>query len=457
MTSIAETPEKALSVPPLGKGRDTALQATIACPPDKSITHRSIMFASMARGASSVASPLLGADCRATVGAFRALGVKIEARKEGAGHDMLYVDSPGWDGWQSPSVPLDYANSGTTARLLTGIFAATPGLFVTCWGDPSLSRRPMARVVEPLRLQGARIVGRDGGRLLPLAINGTSLVKAVHQVDKASAQVKSALLLAGLNIDGETVVSLPAGSRDHTELMVKAMGGRIYTVNDVIGGAPVETVAVRGPFRPEPRQYHVPGDPSSAAFFAVLGALTTGQVTISGVLDNPTRTGFLTALERMGVSVERRTPARPSASLEPVHDLVVHGCGAELQACDLEPSLAPALIDEVPILAVAARFARGTSRMRGLAELRVKESDRLAATIALIKATGGAAWAEGDDLLVQGSDAPVPSFAFDPDGDHRLAMAAAVAAKVAVGPCQIQGPSCVTVSFPEFFTILASL
>lgn len=436
---------KGLKISPFAEGRKKSLKGTLHCPPDKSVTHRSVMFAAMAKGKSEVLQPLLGADCLSTVGCFKALGVEVTFEDH-----RLLVSSPGWDGWQSPFTPLDYGNSGTTARLLTGLIAATPGLFVTAFGDGSLSRRPMGRVVEPLLRVGAKIVGRDGGRFLPYAVSGQELKPGDHQVDKPTAQVKSALILAGLNARGTTTVTLPKGSRDHSERMLQALGADLAIKQDNRR----EEISVRGPFRPNPRTYLVPGDPSSAAFFLVLGALASGTLTVTEVLENPTRTGFLTVLRRMGADI-RPTPSAPKAGrLEPVVDLTILG-GQELKAVDVEPELAPTLIDEVPILAVAAMFAEGTTRLRGLEELRVKESDRLAKTIELISAAGGKAWAEGDDLLIAGGCKKAAAFSFDPAEDHRLAMTAAIVAKFSEGPCQVQDPECVAVSFPGFFDVLA--
>jgi 3-phosphoshikimate 1-carboxyvinyltransferase len=273
-----------------------------------------------------------------------------------------------------------------------------------------------------------------------------------HSVDKATAQVKSALILAGLSIDGETQVTLPAGGRDHTERMLTALGAQL-SVNNAKG---CETIAVRGPFRPKAGTFRVPGDPSSAAFFAVLAALGGGSLTVSGVLENPTRTGFEVILERMGVRLGRSPQRRDGGLLEPEVDLTIHG-GAPLRGIDMEPELAPSLIDEIPILAIAAMFASGESRFRGLGELRVKESDRLVKTIELVTSAGGRARAEGDDLIVSGGLSKTKAFQFDPDEDHRLAMAAAVAANYAEGSCTIKDPSCVAVSFPGFFEALAVL
>lgn len=438
----------AAKVEAFAKGREQPLNGALVCPPDKSVTHRSVMFAAMAAGESRVINPLMGADCRSTMGVFRALGCEIEHSG-----DAVVVRSPGMEGWQSPLVPLDYGNSGTTARLLTGLFAARPGLFLTCFGDASLSKRPMGRVVEPLRKIGARISARQNGHLLPMAVEGQSLRPGAHTVDKASAQVKSALILAGLSIGGETLIRLPRGGRDHSEKMLQALGAKLTV--DYQG--PDEVITVHGPFQPRSGTFHVPGDPSSAAFFAVLATLAGGSLALTHVLQNSTRTGFLTVLERMGARIARSAPSTDGGLLEPVVSLTFTG-GAPLSGVDTEPELAPSMIDEIPILAIAAMFATGKSRFRGLAELRVKESDRLGKTLELVHAAGGKATIEGDDLIVQGGLSVTTPFHFDPDEDHRLAMAAAVAAKFAKGgPCTIDDPACVAVSFPGFFDVLRSL
>ncbi len=439
---------------PAGKSRES-LRLSIECPPDKSLTHRCLIFAAMAKGQSTIASPLLGADCRSTLGALIELGVQGTVKPRTPTEPAkIFINSKGWDGFKSPLKPLDFGNSGTTTRLMLGVLASTPGLFATMWGDASLSNRPMGRVVEPLRRAGAHIVGRDRGGKLPLAIDGRSLVPCAHETDKASAQVKSALILAALNIEGETTLRLPRGSRDHTEKVLMSLGASIRVEHR---GAD-EWIAVKGPFRPEPKDFQVPGDPSSAAFFCVLGAIRPeGEVTVRGVLKNPTRTGFLQVLNRMGLKISQEEGAshvNPNL-VEPVVDLKILG-GQTLSSVEVEPELIPKLIDEVPILAVAASFASGTSRFRSIGELRVKESDRLQKTIELINSSGQGrkAWAEGDDLLVQGSSTPPDGFQYDPDQDHRMAMAASILAKVARSPCTIQDPQCVVVSFPEFFNFL---
>lgn len=428
----------------------------IVCPPDKSLTHRSLLFAGMARGVSTIESPLLGADCRSTLGALQELGVKGQILSEqGSSSTKIHIDSPGWDAWVSPLRPLDFGNSGTTTRLMMGILAATPNVFATGWGDQSLSQRPMGRVVDPLRRAGAHIVGRERGSKLPVAIEGRALAPCVHVSDKASAQVKSALILAGLNIDGETSITLPRGSRDHTEKALEGLGASLKIEFQGLN----ETISVKGPFRPHPKKYKVPGDPSSAAFFCVWAALRRqGSITLRSVLNNPTRIGFMEILRRMGIQVTSRLGTISSEYVEPTMDIIIKG-GQTLRCVEVEPEIIPKLIDEIPILAVAASFASGTSRFFGVEELRVKESDRLKKTIELINLAGEGrkAWAENDQLVIVGSPRPPMGFAFDPEEDHRMAMSSSIMAKTAQKTSQIYDPQCVTVSFPEFFTYLNQL
>ena len=404
------------------------------------------MFACMAVGRSEIHAPLLGADCLATIECFQKLGVRIDVRP-----DLVVVESKGWKQWQPAEEPLDFGNSGTTARLLLGVFAATPGLEFTLHGDKSLSTRPMLRVVNPLRQMDAQITGEENGNFLPLQVSGAALTAREHSLDKASAQIKSALLLAGMNCQGTTSISLPAGARDHTEKFLAAQGAEISIRLE----AGREVVTLKGPFAPRPFTCTIPGDPSSAAFFAVHAALSkSGSLTLERVLDNATRTGFLSVLRSMSAGVTCRS--NTGDFLEPVMDLTIDA-GVPLKGTEVPAEFIPTLVDEVPILAVAAAFAEGPSRFCGLAELRVKESDRLAATLELLNISGAGARIEGDDLWVAGGLTESRSFKFDPRGDHRLAMAAAVLAKRAVNPCTILDSQCVSVSMPAFFDLLDHL
>ncbi len=432
---------------------EVRIEGRLPCPPDKSLTHRAVMFSSLARGESRVSHALMGQDCRSTMDCFRALGVQIEE----SGND-LRIFSPGWDALKTPSVVLDCGNSGTTARLLLGILAATPGVEATLTGDESLKKRPMARVTDPLRRVGAEISESAETGRLPLRVRGRPLSSGLHVVDKASAQVKSALILAGLRTTGTTTVELPRGSRDHTERFLATIGASLVTQTD----GPLERVSVTGPVHFPSGHWHVPGDPSSAAFLCVaVSLLTKGSLRICHVLNNPTRDGFLRVLRAMGAHIDAVEAASfestsPSQWLEPVHDLIVHA-GARLCGVHVTPDMVPSLVDEVPILAVAAAFADGPSTFEGLDELRVKESDRLAMTEALLRAMGAVARVEGTTLHVQGGLAQARPFTFDPNWDHRLAMSAGVAALRASAPCTVLGSDCVDVSFPDFFAVLESV
>ncbi|MCX6129550.1 MAG: 3-phosphoshikimate 1-carboxyvinyltransferase, partial [Proteobacteria bacterium] len=293
MSQITTTPSRTIQA----SSRTAASDLRILCGRDKSLTHRSVMFAALAQGTTRIHQPLLGADCLSTMTCFRQLGMTLEVLSP----QDIRIHSQGFAAFRNPSVDLDCGNSGTTARLMSGILAAQKQLKTRLIGDESLSRRPMRRVVEPLRQMGAIIHGAELGNFLPLSIEGQELHAASHLLDKASAQVKSALLLAGLFCKGETRVKLPAGSRDHTERMLQNMGAPLSSTQE--NGW--ETVRVEGPFAPPPGVYTIPVDPSSAAFFCVLGLLRSGaSLSLPEVLDNPTRTGFLKVLERMSSALK---------------------------------------------------------------------------------------------------------------------------------------------------------
>jgi 3-phosphoshikimate 1-carboxyvinyltransferase len=418
---------------------------SIHCGRDKSLTHRAIMFASLSEGRSQIHFPLLGADCFSSISCFEALGVKIRVK----GDDLVEVESEGFSKFRQPTVALDCGNSGTTARLILGILSAQKGLTFQLIGDESLSRRPMKRVVSPLRKMGAQISGPDDGNFLPLTIEGRDLKAMPHLVDKASAQVKSCLLLAGMFTEGQTSVTLPKGSRDHTERVLQKMGANLssFVTNQE------EHIQLTGPFKTKAMDLSIPVDPSSAAFFAVLGLLLRqGGIAMPDVLDNPTRTGFMNVLGRMSQGL---TFSRASSQdfVEPVGLLIVKG-GLDLTGTDIEEHEVPSLVDEIPILSVAAAFAKTPSLFRGLSELRVKESDRLLLTAALLEAAGAQYEIRGDDLWIAGGLKEVKAFTFDPEGDHRLAMSAAILARRSKKPCCILDSECVRVSFPNFYEAL---
>ena len=412
------------------------------CGRDKSLTHRAIMFSALAEGQSTIKNPLLGADCVSTMDCFKALGVSFQVRD-----NEIIVNSPSWQGFKSPATPLDCGNSGTTARLISGLLAGIPGLTCTLVGDKSLSQRPMMRVVAPLRNMGADITGEDGGNKLPLKIKGKKLRGTSIQIDKATAQVKSAVILAGLYCDGQTKVTLPKGSRDHTENILRMLGIPCKSEFD----SKNELVSLTGPSTIKPSNYNIPVDPSSAAFFCVYGLLRpSGRTRILNVLANPTRTGFLQALKLMSQKITEKKPSSEQSFVETVVDIEVEG-SFPLSGLTIMKDQVPTLVDEIPILAVAAAFAKSPSVFMGLAELRVKESDRLTKTHELLTLAGCSCEIRGDDLHIEGGLSKVKAFTFDSEGDHRLAMAGAILAKFANEPSKILEGSCVNVSFPNFY------
>lgn len=436
---------------------------SVTCPSDKSITHRVLFLAAMARGRSRIFRPLVSGDTRATMNCLGALGVRFH---ESA--DAIEVDSPGIAAWQRPAAPLYAGNSGTTARFLAGVLSACPGMEAVITGDASLSRRPMRRVLDLLGQAGANVVATD---TLPLTIKGTRLKAFDVASPHGSAQVKTAMTLAALTCDGVSRVTLPDGSRNHTEILCAKLGLQVSASRQ--GG--LETVTISGPAEIKPFEVTVPGDPSSAAFLVAAGLLSGTGVVIRGVCGNPLRSAFLDVLDQAGVPVGR-TPVDSRHFTEPVEDWIVDGAaGGERRAMrgveEIPAAWVPAIIDEIPVLATILAFAQGRSLFRGVGELRVKESDRLAGTIRLLEAAGCPARAIGDDLEIPGGlrASGLKPFEFDPAGDHRLAMAAMVLEMVletvrenasgadAQKSCTISDRSCVEVSFPDFPAVLTFL
>lgn len=408
------------------------LRGALRVPGDKSVSHRALILGAMARGQTQIEGLSTAEDVRSTWGCLAACGVRIVSMEK-----MTYVTGLGWRGLVEPDKTLDAGNSGTTTRLLMGVLAGHD-FVAKIQGDESLSKRPMARVAKPLREMGARIELSAGDRL-PATVRGAALKGIDYVSPIASAQVKSAVLLAGLLATDETSVTEPALSRDHTERLLPVFGQPVRREGlkvTVKGGLPLAKARVV-----------VPGDPSSAAFFAVGAAIAPGsEVRVKDVGLNPTRAAFADVLKRMGARVD----VEPSkeATGEPMGDLIVRA--GKLTAVDVPAAEAPKLLDEVPVLAVAAARAEGLSRFRGLAELRVKESDRLAAVAKMIADLGGRARVEGDDLLVEGG-APLKGGAVTTYSDHRIAMAAQVASVACSGPVTLDEPDCVGISYPEFF------
>jgi 3-phosphoshikimate 1-carboxyvinyltransferase len=424
------------------------LRGTLAVPPDKSISHRAVLFSALASGTSHVTGALSSEDVWSSIGAVQALGAAVDI-DEGP-RDTLDLTINGWGrkGPASPGGPIDCGNSGTTARLLLGLLAGREGVSAQLVGDRSLSGRPMRRVADPLATMGARIETAPGGTL-PATVTGTRLAARAFTIPMASAQVKTALLLAGLSAHGRTAVTEPAASRDHTERMLPAYGVAVWRDERT------HTAWIEGPAALRAMDLTVPGDPSSAAFWAVAAAIVPGSdVTLTGVSLNPTRLGFAAVLERMGANVEI-TPTTVAAG-EPVGTIRIRYAG-RLQPTRVEPHEVPSLVDEVPILAVAAARAEGVTVFEGVGELRVKESDRLAAICDGLAAFGVTVRDDTATLEVRGTDAVLRGADLDSLADHRLAMAWTIAGLLAGGPTAIRRYEAVAVSYPGFSDDLAAL
>lgn len=417
------------------------MRGRLQVPGDKSISHRYAIFAALADGVSTIANYAPGADCQSTLGCLAALGVAIE-RDTGPGA-TLRVSGRGLGGLQAPAGPLDCGNSGTTMRLLAGVLAAHP-FTTTLTGDASLSRRPMRRIIEPLTRMGARFDAAPGDRP-PLVVHGTALRPIHHRLEIPSAQVKSAVLLAGLHAPGRTSVTEPAATRDHTERALAAFGAA-----PTIEGC---SVSVAGGRRLLARDLVVPGDLSSAAFPAVAAAaLPDSDVTIDDVGLNPTRSAVLGLLRRFGAVVDIRVE-RPGEGGEPAGVVRVrHG---DLLAVEILPAEVPGVIDELPVLAALATFGGGLT-VSGAGELRVKESDRISALVGGLRAMGADADERPDGFTIRPTRR-LTGGAVDAHGDHRLAMAFAVAALGASGPTTIAGADAVAISYPSFFDDLDRL
>ncbi len=414
------------------------LRGRIAVPGDKSISHRAALFGALAEGITEVRGFLESEDCLRTITAIEALGADVT--RKGAGE---YRIVGGHREMLEPDDVIDCGNSGTTARLLMGVLAGQP-CAATLTGDASLRRRPMGRVAEPLRLMGATIVGRADGSRLPLLVRGARPLHAIaYDTPVASAQVKSAVLLAGLFADGPVTVTEPAASRDHTERMLRQFGARLEIRGRSITVAPGDLHGV---------SVDVPGDVSSAAFMLVAGAVVRdARITVLGTGVNPTRTGVIDALEAMGANVVQgdvTQEGEPSASLTIA--------GGPLTGIIIAGELIPRLIDEVPVLAVAAAMARGTTHIRDARELRVKESDRIAAIARELGRLGAAVTEQPDGLVIEGGQ-PLIGARVSSGGDHRLAMALVIAGLVAEGETVVEDTACIATSFPGFAEAINAL
>ncbi len=429
---------------PLLSRRARPLTGTLRVPGDKSISHRSLIFGGLAVGETTVEGLLEGEDVLATAAAMRAFGCTVERGGDG----VWRLHGRGVSGLDEPADVIDCGNAGTGARLLMGVAAQQP-ITTIFTGDASLRRRPMGRVMAPLQQMGVRFATREGGRLPGAVIGPEVLVPIDYTLPMASAQVKSAILLAGLGAAGETMVVEPKPTRDHTETMLRHFGAEVRVAALDGGGRRVTLVG-----QPEltGRRVLVPADPSSAAFPAVAALLVEGsEITLPGVGTNPLRFGLFETLREMGADITLANPR--SEAGEPVADLVVRA--GRLKGVDVPPERAPSMIDEYPILAVAASLAEGTTVMRGLEELRVKESDRLGAMAKGLAACGVRVEVAGDDLIVHGGGNGVAGGATIPvDLDHRIAMAFLVLGMVSEDGLAIDDAAAISTSFPCFAELM---
>lgn len=414
------------------------LSGEIHIPGDKSISHRAVMFGALSEGITEVTNFLQGADCLSTIECFRKLGIEIENTPE-----HILIHGKGLHGLRAPLSQLDAGNSGTTTRLISGILAAQP-FFCTLTGDSSIQCRPMKRIMEPLALMGADIHSINNNDCAPLQIHGKKLHGISYTSKVASAQVKSCILLAGLYAEGTTSVTEPTISRNHSELMLRCFG------------ADVRTEGTTAFILPEPALHGekicVPGDISSAAYFIAAGLLVpNSEILIRNVGINPTRDGILRAAKAMGASI---TYLNRQEDGEPTADLLVKS--STLRGTTIEGSLIPTLIDEIPILCIMAACAEGTTIIKDAAELKVKESDRIAVMTSELQKMGCDITATDDGMIIHGGK-PLHGAVIDSYGDHRIAMSFAIASLIAEGTTEISGSDCVNISYPSFYSDLQSL
>jgi 3-phosphoshikimate 1-carboxyvinyltransferase len=436
-TLTIQPPESGLSV-----------HGQIHIPGDKSISHRSLMLGALAQGETVIQGLLLGEDPRSTAECFRALGADISELNS----EEVRVRGIGLGNLLEPKDVLNAGNSGTTLRLMLGILASHSGRFFAVTGDASLRSRPMSRIVKPLRQMGAEIWGRQGGSLAPLAVQGRQLQPMHYQSPIASAQVKSCILLAGLMTEGKTTVTEPALSRDHSERMLKAFGAEVIVDPETCSASVVGPATLIG------QKVVVPGDISSAAFWLVAGAIVPGSdLTIVNVGINPTRTGVLEVLQEMGADITLENEREVAG--EPVADLRVR-CAATgelpLRSARISGEVIPRLIDEIPILTVAAVFAKGTTIIRDAAELRVKESDRITVMATQLNQMGARVTELPDGLEIIGGT-PLKGTTVDSHTDHRIAMSLAIAALNASGTTTIHRAEAAAISYPDFVATLQKI
>ena len=415
------------------------LKGELSVPGDKSISHRAVMFGSLASGTTEITHFLKGADCLSTIGCFRQMGVEIEEQK-----NRILVRGRGLHGLSAPSSVLDCGNSGTTTRLISGILAGQ-SFSSQLTGDASIRKRPMGRIIRPLRQMGASIESLSGNDCAPLRIEGRPLHAISYDSPVASAQVKSCVLLAGLYADGPTSVTEPALSRNHTELMLSSLGAELTCrgTTATINPEPVLTGT----------SIHVPGDISSAAFFLAAGLMVPGsEILLKNVGINPTRDGILRVIRAMGGSLEILN--RTNSGGEEAADLLVRS--SSLHGTVLEGELIPTLIDEIPVIAVLAAFAEGTTIIRNAEELKVKESNRLDIMVDGLSRMGADIEGTDDGMIIRGGKS-LHGAVIDSHLDHRIAMSFAVAALAADGETEILDADCVNISYPEFYRDLKML
>ncbi len=415
------------------------LKGEVTVPGDKSVSHRAVMFGSIAKGLTEITNFLQGADCLSTISCFGKLGIEIEN-----GPDRILVHGKGLHGLTAPDSVLDAGNSGTTTRLISGILA--PQSFtVTLTGDASIQKRPMKRIIEPLSMMGADIKSLKGNDCAPLEIHGRPLT-GIHYTSKvASAQVKSAVLLAGLYAFGETSVTEPVISRNHTEIMLSHFGAQITTKDTTASILPEPVL--------EGRKIMVPGDISSAAYFIAAGLIVPGaEILIKNVGINETRDGIIRVAKQMGGNITLLHENRDSG--EPVADVLVSH--SPLHGIEISGSIIPTLIDELPIIAIMAAYAEGTTVIADAAELKVKESNRIDVMVDNLTAMGADITGTEDGMIIKGGS-PLHGALIHSMADHRIAMSFAVASLLADGTTSIEGGECVNISYPGFYKDLAAL
>lgn len=414
------------------------MRGEVTIPGDKSISHRAVMFGSLAEGTTEVTNFLQGADCLSTIDAFRKMGIEIENMPE-----KILVHGRGLHGLTAPSTVLDMGNSGTTTRLISGILAGQT-FESTLTGDASIQKRPMRRIMEPLSMMGAKVVSVNGNDCAPLHITGAPLHGIHYHSKVASAQVKSAILLAGLYADGETLVTEPSLSRNHTEIMLRTFGADLTSED--------KTAKVCPEPRLQGQKIHVPGDISSAAYFIAAGLLVPGaEILIKNVGINPTRDGILKVAKEMGGNI---TLLNENYDGEPTADLLVKH--SSLHGVTIEGDLIPTLIDELPVINIMAACAEGTTVIRDAAELKVKESNRIDVMVQYLSAMGCDITGTEDGMIIAGGR-PLHGAEIDSHLDHRIAMSFAIASLIAEGETKIKGSDVVNISYPDFYKDLSRL